>query len=59
MQICRFYQQFGAASYNGSDKSQALPLSVYYAETCVLRELAAQESCIILFSLRISATNLR
>ena len=56
MQICRFYQQFGAASYNGSDKPQAPPLSVYYAETCVLRELATQESCIIL---RISATNLR
>jgi len=46
--FCRFYQQFGAASHTTSTKPEATPLSVYYAEARVLRELAAQESCIII-----------
>lgn len=46
--FCRFYQQFGAASHTISTKPEATPLSVYYAEARVLRELAAQESCIII-----------
>lgn len=46
--FCRFYQQFGAASHTSSTKPEATPLSVYYAEARVLRELAAQESCIII-----------
>ncbi len=46
--FCRFYQQFGAASHTASTKPEATPLSVYYAEARVLRELAAQESCIII-----------
>ena len=46
--FCRFYQQFGAASHTPSTKPEATPLSVYYAEARLLRELAEQESCIII-----------
>ncbi|MGX8713018.1 MAG: AAA family ATPase [bacterium] len=46
--FCRFYQQFGAASHSTPTKPEATPLSVYYAEARALRELAAQESCIII-----------
>lgn len=44
--FCRFYQQFGAASHTiGSDKPT--PMSIYYAESRLLRDLAEKESCII------------
>ncbi|MBP5540387.1 MAG: cytidylate kinase-like family protein [Bacteroidales bacterium] len=46
--FCRFYQQFGAASHTPSTQPEATPLSVYYAEARLLRELAEQESCIII-----------
>ena len=46
--FCRFYQQFGAASHTTPIKPEATPLSVYYAEARALKELAAQESCIII-----------
>lgn len=46
--FCRFYQQFGAASQAPSIQPEATPLSVYYAEARLLRELAEQESCIII-----------
>ena len=48
--FCRFYQQFGAASSSSSNNTlpEATPLSVYHAEARLLRELAAQESCIII-----------
>lgn len=44
--ICRMYQQFGAASYT-TNRFEATPLSLYYAEARLLRELAEKESCII------------
>lgn len=46
--FCRFYQQFGAASHTTPTKPEATPLSVYYAEARALKELAAQEGCIII-----------
>lgn len=46
--FCRFYQKFGAASYTPSTQPEATPLSIYYAEARLLRELAEQESCIII-----------
>lgn len=45
--FCRFYQQFGAAGHKVSAKPEVTPLSLYYAEARVLRELAEKESCII------------
>lgn len=48
--FCRFYQQFGAASQGNvtSDSiPEATPLTLYYAEARLMRELAEQESCII------------
>lgn len=45
--FCRFYQGFGAASYTVGQKPQATPMSIYYAEARLLRELAKKESCII------------
>jgi cytidylate kinase len=46
--FCRFYQQFAAASYPLNDQTEVTPLSIYHAEARVLRELAEQESCIII-----------
>jgi cytidylate kinase len=50
-EICRFYQQFGAASQSKSatpgSRPEATPLTLYYAEARLMRELAEQESCII------------
>lgn len=46
-EFCRFYQQFGAASYTPGDKQEITPMSVYLAEARLLRDLAEQESCII------------
>lgn len=45
--FCRFYQQFGAAGYRPGAITEATPMSVYYAEERLLRELSEQESCII------------
>ena len=46
-EFCRFYQQFGAASYTPGSKQEITPMSVYLAEARLLRDLAEQESCII------------
>ncbi len=49
--FCRFYQQFGASSQTSTSSDahpQATPLTLYYAEARLLRELAEQESCIII-----------
>lgn len=46
--FCRFYQGFGAASYNPGEKPEATPMTLYYAEARLLRELAEEESCIII-----------
>lgn len=43
----RFFQQFAAASYTIGVRTEATPLSLYYAEERLLRELAEQEDCII------------
>jgi cytidylate kinase len=48
--FCRFYQQFGAASQSSATsgtRPEATPLTLYYAEARLLRELAEQENCII------------
>ena len=45
--FCRFYQQFGAASHNTGARPEPTPLTLYYAEANLLRELAEKESCII------------
>ena len=44
--FCHFYRQFGAVSYSiGS--SEPTPMGIYYAESQLLRQLAEEESCII------------
>ena len=45
--FCRFYTQFGAASQIDTLEPRPTPQSLYYAEEQMLRELAAQESCIV------------
>ena len=48
--FCRFYQQFGAASQGNATSDsipEATPLTLYYAEARLMRELVEQESCII------------
>lgn len=45
--FCRFYQQFGAAGYTPGAIADPTPMSVYYAEERLLRELAEEESCIV------------
>ena len=45
--FCRFYQQFSAVSYSAGDFAEPTPMSVYYAESRLLRELAEEESCIV------------
>ena len=47
-EFCRFYQQFAASSYRLNEQTGATPMSIYYAEARLLRELAEQESCIII-----------
>lgn len=47
-EFCRFYQQFAASSYRLNEQTEATPMSIYYAEARLLRELAEQESCIII-----------
>lgn len=46
-EFCSFYQQFGAAGYTPGTIAAPTPKSVYYAEERLLRDLAEQESCII------------
>lgn len=46
--FCRFYKQFGAASHDVSTSLEATPMTLYYAEARLLREMAEQESCIII-----------
>lgn len=46
--FCRFYQKFGALSYTPGEKPEATPMTLYYAEARLLRELAEQESCVII-----------
>lgn len=46
--FCHFYQQFSAASYTRGQQTEATPLSLFYAEARVLRELAEQDDCIII-----------
>ena len=46
--FCNFYRQFDTTSHYSEDSfPEATPLSLYYAEARLLRELAEQESCII------------
>lgn len=45
--FCNFYRQFDTTSRSGDSNPEATPLTLYYAEARLLRELAEQESCII------------
>ncbi len=45
--FCRFYKQFGAASHTPNKQTEVTPLSIFYAESRVLRSLAEEEDCII------------
>lgn len=45
--FCKFYRQFDTTSRSGDSFPEATPLTLYYAEARLLRELAEQESCII------------
>ena len=45
--FCIFYRQFDTTSRSGDSYPVATPLTLYYAEARLLRELAEQESCII------------
>ena len=45
--FCYFYRQFDTTERSGDSHPEATPLSLYYAEARLLRELAEQESCII------------
>ena len=46
-EFCHFYRQFDMTGYSYDSHPEATPLSLYYAEARLLRELAEQESCII------------
>ena len=49
--FCRFYQQFGAAGrggYTSLEDREVTSQQIYLAESQMLRELAAQESCVII-----------
>ena len=45
--FCNFYRQFDTTRRSGDSYPEATPLTLYYAEARLLRELAEQESCII------------
>ena len=45
--FCYFYRQFDTTSHPDVYYPEATPLTLYYAEASLLRELAEQESCII------------
>ena len=50
-EFCRFYQQFGAAGQGGytpPEDREVTSQQIYLAETQILRDLASQESCIII-----------
>ena len=49
--FCRFYQQFGAVGrggYTAQEDKEVTSQQIYLAETHILRDLAEQESCIII-----------
>ena len=49
--FCRFYQQFGAAGQGGytpEEDREVTSQQIYLAETQILRDLASQESCVII-----------
>ena len=49
--FCRFYQQFGAAGaggYTPQEDREVTSQQIYLAEAQILRELADQESCVII-----------
>jgi len=49
--FCRFYQQFGAAGrggYTHEEDREVTSQQIYHAEEQILRNLAEQESCIII-----------
>ena len=46
-EFCRFYRQFDMTGYSDDPHPEVTPLSLYYAEARLLRELAEQESCVI------------
>ena len=47
-EFCSFYQQFGAVTHTTGAIVDPTPMSIYYAEARLLRDLAEQDSCIII-----------
>ena len=50
-EFCRFYQQFGAAGQGGytpQEDREVTSQQIYLAEAQILRDLASQESCVII-----------
>ena len=45
--FCQFYQEYSTSLYTRSAQPEATPMNIYYAEERLLRELAEQESCIV------------
>lgn len=45
--FCQFYQEYSTSFYTRSAQPEATPMNIYYAEEHLLRELAEQESCIV------------
>lgn len=45
--FCQFYQEYSTSLYTRSAQPEATPINIYYAEERLLRELAEQESCIV------------
>ena len=46
-EFCRFYKQFGATASTADENSEVNSQQLYYAEAKALRDLAEQESCVI------------
>ena len=46
-EVCRFHRQFAASSDPLAIDREVTPMQLYHTEAKMLRELAAQESCII------------
>ncbi len=46
-EFCRFYKQFGATASTADENSKVNSQQLYHAEAKALRDLAEQESCII------------
>jgi cytidylate kinase len=46
-EFCHFYKQFGVSGYVATELSEVTSMQLYHAEAKAMRDLAEQESCII------------